>query len=1440
VLELPNTVDAYRKYIDNLGGNGQGYCAVGKSGNFLFYKKTDTHSEYKLDANGEKIPKTLTNEDGTPATDEEGNPVYQTDESGNIIYLSEEVSTTSYMPCYFSDEGWQGLTNDDYYYLDSAGKYQPATDSSHMRITNAQVRYVGNQYLTTGTGADEGVWKIANNVVGGKNDYGIVDTPEKGIFRGGVAGNIVTLKIGSNLCGIGDYAFNGCANMTSLELANGLDTIGNHAFENCINMRTVEIAPEARLTTIGAYAFYNCDALQDFSTPVMVTNIGDYAFAECNKLKNVYLCGVSKDTNMLLSNLGQYVFENCPSLSFVEFPDNVVQGSGKDGFAISLFNGCTALEHVTFPNPKADIVGSEDEFNRFINTVPETFYLEGVPNAALHATAREAGIAFRYLGQDIYEITKEYDNGSAVYQVNSANQLIKCELNGNISDIELPRTIGPYNISTIWSSSFQNKCSLEKITIPSSIQVIEADAFRGCHNLKTVIFTEPVNITSIGANAFKTQDFSLTKHDDACKDPGITKEPSLVFVGPVSYSCVPFDYAMNADNYINTGTQNRTYITYYSGWPSNLAVKYDLSADKNELIGYPTYYNLTGYTMDTYPYMTADYVNAASNAVNKLANKEKLTDYEEEIIDAALNIHLPEGIESIKKGLFTENDVIDNLPGQKTLVADGLLSVDNNAFKGCTNFKAIYLNGLTTSVGDYVFEDCSNLEEMYLPSSLSRMGKRPFKGCTKLKDVGFQGNPNFKCDNSIIFGTDENGNKKTIIEFLEGRTGGYVTAKEVEGVDEIAPEAFSETAVSSVDLRDSTISEIPSLAFSDTQKLFSVYLPDTWKSIADDAFKNSALKYLEIPGMNGFIGNNAFSPDTINDGLTFCCEDDSAAYYYAVGKGIPTTTKIPEVYYTVTFWDYDNSLLDTQKVAAGADAVAPEVSREGYTLKGWVPDYHGVNGDLQVTAQYEAIDPESLKYTVTFVDWDDSVIITRKVASGEAAEAPVPPTREGYEFTGWRPEITNITADTTVYAQYTEADGRFTVRFLDYDSTVLYTQLVEPGQNAMEPKDPVREGYTFTGWLPNTLTNITKDLDVYATYVKGSGTDSGTPATPGPSGTSSATNQTPAPNGSSSTTNNTQTSQTPLATGTASNSGSNGQGTQAKSAAYYTLTVKNGSGSGSYLAGTQPIIVANDPATGQAFKNWTSDSEDLNMLSTSLSATAFTMPQHNVTITANYENKPSSKSSSSVSSNTAAPSTVQAPKSTKVSSRTTVVIDKNGLSNTGVVSATVNGSSDNFTIKVSETAQASEAAVKALMSEYGDISNIKYFPMDISLYDSTGTQKITDTTGLSVSITLPLPDSLVTYAGNNKTAGIVNDKLDKLKSRFTTISGVPCVTFTAEHFSPYVIYVDTGNLKSSGTSIDNTPRTGDGVHPKWFLSSGLACLSLVFFLKKDKRRAAKR
>ena len=83
-------------------------------------------------------------------------------------------------------------------------------------------------------------------------------------------------------------------------------------------------------------------------------------------------------------------------------------------------------------------------------------------------------------------------------------------------------------------------------------------------------------------------------------------------------------------------------------------------------------------------------------------------------------------------------------------------------------------------------------------------------------------------------------------------------------------------------------------------------------------------------------------------------------------------------------------------------------------------------------------------------------------------------------------------------------------------------------------------------------------------------------------------------------------------------------------------------------------------------------------------------------------------------------------------------------------------------MKIQENSDATESILKALIAEYGSLDNIKYFPMDITLYDATGSRRITDTTGLKIDITLPLPDSLKVYAGNNKVAGVVNDRLAEI------------------------------------------------------------------------------
>lgn len=1398
-LTIPDTVDAYLKYSDNLG-TSSGYAAVGQSGNFLFYKMM----EPVLDENGEQII------DLVPRVDLAGNPI--TGDDGNQIIDEVPRTEPKYYPCYYEDRHkWEDKKVDEFYYnagTEATPDYRTTGLAELQRIQGAEVWYIGNQYLKSG--AEAGTWEIAGDVT----------TKEHGIFAS--QGNIRYLTIGNKLSGIGNYAFYGCSGMESIKLGNGLDTIGNYSFANCINMKTVELDYYSRVAIIGDHAFYNCQALEYFKVPISVTAIGDAAFAECYAMKNIDLCGGG--ANVSLTTLGPDVFRNCANLESLTFPRTFTNEG--DPINVSIFEGCESLKFISTSNSAISFTADPNEkdgFKAFKESMIDQFYFEGLEDSPVHQMCTLHNFAFSYLGKDLYEITvvpnENAPDVKAVYRVNSKNQLVYVKIHDNITDVELPKNIGPYFIETIDSGTFQNKYNLEKITIPSSIKTIADEAFKGCYQLEDVIFSEPVNVSSIGRDAFKTQDVTL--RNEAGELPTLPTEPVLRFVGTISYDCEAFQYAMNPASNINFGTQKKTYIEYYSGWPTNLVVQYNPDTDKNELVDYPTFNDIstgTKYTVGNYAYMTKDYEDAARKAVtNYNSNRDEMTDYEWDIINAAIQIVLPAGIESIQSGLFVSNETEDTV--DKTITAYSLVEVaggeraedgtiTGGAFNGCTNLTAVYLMDGTTTIGDYAFANCGpKLERVVMPTTVTEMGLRPFAGCDNLVDVDFQGSPYFDCDNSIIYKLDESRNKQKIVEFLEGRDTGVVEAAELVGVTEIAEEAFMDTHASSVDLRKSAVTDVPEYAFAQTPKLFQVQLPNTCKSISANSFKDSGIQYVEVPGSVTYLDNDAFNGTTNKSGMTFCCEDDSNAKLYADKHGIKTTSKPVEIYYTVTFWDHDATLLDTQTVAAGADAVPPAVpGREGYIHTGWVPDYHNIQADMQLTAQYEAEDPDAKKFTVTFLDWDDTVLKTTLVLPGGDAETPKDPYREGYTFTGWRPAVTNIQEHTTVYAQYEKKDStesQFTVRFIDWDDTVLYTQKVNAGEDAILPAVPGRTGYTFTGWRP-AVTAVTKDIDTYAQYEKGDGSGSG-----GNGG-----------NGGQD--------------GNGGNGGNGGTGSSnGTTTKLYTLTVRNGSGSGSYAAGTQPIIIADDPAVGMEFDYWSISPTETKLASKVLTATVVTMPEGDVTVTAHYKADPDYKGSGSGN-------TSNRPNNSGTINNggTTVVIDKNGLSNTGVVSATVNGSSDNFTIKISESEEAAEAAIKALMAEYGDISNIKYFPMDISLYDESGKKKITDTTGLSIKITLPLPDSLIAYAGNNKVAGIVNDRLDKLNAKFTTISGVSCITFTAEHFSPYVLYVNTGDL-SAGSVEDSTPKTGDGIHPKWFLSIGLACISAVLFMKRDRRVAQK-
>ena len=231
-------------------------------------------------------------------------------------------------------------------------------------------------------------------------------------------------------------------------------------------------------------------------------------------------------------------------------------------------------------------------------------------------------------------------------------------------------------------------------------------------------------------------------------------------------------------------------------------------------------------------------------------------------------------------------------------------------------------------------------------------------------------------------------------------------------------------------------------------------------------YDQSSGNYIQIPTNSARLENSDASLVDTNDAAA----DDF--YDYVNGTWFKNGA-LPV--FTVTFKDWDGSVLNEQQVSYGQAASAPsDPERTGYTFTGWDVDFTNITCDLVVTAQYDIN-----TYTVTFKDWDGSVLDEQQVSYGQAASAPDDPERTGYTFTGWDVDFTDITGDLVVTAQYDI--NTYTVTFKDWDGSVLDEQQVSYGQAASAPNDPERTGYTFTGWDVD-FTDITCDLVVTAQY----------------------------------------------------------------------------------------------------------------------------------------------------------------------------------------------------------------------------------------------------------------------------------------------------------------------------------------------------------------------
>ena len=177
---------------------------------------------------------------------------------------------------------------------------------------------------------------------------------------------VQSVRFGSGVTSIGNYAFYNCQSLVSITIPSTVTSIGTYAFYYCYSLVSATIP--SGVTSISERAFSGCGSLASATIPSTVTSIGTYAFANCNSLASITIPST-------VTSIGNYAFNYCYSLASITIPGNVTsisEGtfSGCNSLAsatipstvtsigTSAFNGCQSLASLTIPSNVTSIGGS--------------------------------------------------------------------------------------------------------------------------------------------------------------------------------------------------------------------------------------------------------------------------------------------------------------------------------------------------------------------------------------------------------------------------------------------------------------------------------------------------------------------------------------------------------------------------------------------------------------------------------------------------------------------------------------------------------------------------------------------------------------------------------------------------------------------------------------------------------------------------------------------------------------------------------------------------------------------------------------------------------------------------------------------------------------------------------------------------------------------------
>ena len=547
----------------------------------------------------------------------------------------------------------------------------------------------------------------------------------------------LTRVVWNNKSNIPDYCFRCCKNLSEITIPTGVTSILQEAFNTCNSMAKVNIDSIAQwlsitfsksssapyssstqtnkglwinnvlqenivipntVTAIKAFAFYKMDAIQSVTIPSSITSIGESAFNGCTGLTGTLSLPDS-------INLGQNAFANT---NFTKInPVNF----GSNGGYLNAFNGI----------PTTDLtVTSAGTVHHYTSSGNGTGTLNVVASTVISDT-QNAIFKYRYLN---------FDSNITVNR--------NCRFNSAATYIESVRIRG----NVIANADFLYTSVTTSTTKWKFFEL--GGTWSGSHNLS---YGAPnwVIGTNFVIHLAKTDGIAATPSQMIASGERVTK----IYVGDGSSQAA--DQAV-LDMYLANSAWAQ-YASKLDLW-SNYNGEYRLFAYSNEIVAIynvtdtstatPILYSTDGITsmliegQSVTPATSYTFPSTGTYTIKyAISNSTTCPASMFYGITAVTGVALPNEMTTLpyanSKGVF-ENS------GVQRVKMDGVTSIGNNCFNGCTNLTTVNISSAATSIGPNAFKNCTSLSgTVKIPSSVTTFGGNvnwgTFEGCSNLSNL---------------------------------------------------------------------------------------------------------------------------------------------------------------------------------------------------------------------------------------------------------------------------------------------------------------------------------------------------------------------------------------------------------------------------------------------------------------------------------------------------------------------------------------------------------------------------------------------------------------------------------------------------------------------------------------------------------------------------------